>query len=217
VKFDLLAIRTMSLLARGRTGVFMLLAPLVVALADFLLSAPWMSDPLQGDPGRLPVALGLLVFLEMILAALLFHSEIFKERLVYRRETRTTPLAFPYIMSKAWIALLIAIYIGFVWSTIHFIAAGSFDRLAYFPAIWITLSLGAFIGGILGLIASSIARKAQTAVLLVLFLTIPQLIMSGSILPLPRMAPAAMVYSLPNPSRHVFENRRQCDSSSQHS
>ncbi len=205
VKFNLLAKRAIRLLARERAGVFMLLAPPVVALTDLLLSTPWMSDPLLGDPGRPPVALGLLVFLEMILAALLFHNEITKERVVYQRESRTTRLTFPYILSKTWVAFLLAIYIGLCWTIIHFIAAGLFNRFEYFPATWITLILAAFIGGILGLIASAIARHAHTAVMWVLILIIPQLILSGSILPLPRLSPLAMLITQPNPARHIFE------------
>ncbi len=203
-KFSLLTNRAIRLLSRDRIGLLMLIAPPVIGLSDFFLSSPTMQDPLLGDPGRLPVVLGLIIFLIMTVTAILFHEEITAERSIYRREKRVTTLAAPYVLSKAWIAFLVAIYVSFVWAIIHFIAAGMINQLNYLPAYWITLALVAFTGGILGLIASAIARNSQTAILWALILTVPQLFLSGSILPMTRLDPVSQVLTFVNPSRYAF-------------
>ena len=171
----LLIRRNARILWRDKTGFLMLAIPPLVALITLILSSSTLLGTLVGNPDRRPIAFGLLVFLVVLTASLLVQNEIFKERGVYQRELRTSSLLFPYVLSKVWLVGILAIYQGLVWTIIHFFAetgiAGGLQAL--FP-YGITLSLLAFIGGILGLIVSALSRTTMTTTGWLLLLTVPQ-------------------------------------------
>jgi ABC transport system ATP-binding/permease protein len=204
-KLILLFRRNLRLWAREKTWRLMLAIPLVAAMVDFVVSSPTMSDPQLGDPGRPPIVSGLLVFFDLLVSALLFQNEIFKEKAVYQRECRTTNLSFPYILSKAGLVGIVGIYQGLVWTAIHFAAAGMSRGFQTLLANAITFTLIAFIGGILGLMASNLSRTAMLTTTWVLILTIPQLLLSGSIIPLSHLNLPFFLLSEVNPSRFAFE------------
>ena len=188
-KFFLLVGRGARLLVRERAVLFMLLAVPLVASIDFLLISPQMSDPLLGDPGLPPIALGLLIFISMLLSGMLFQNEIINERKLYWRENRTSSMALPYIFSKIWLVAILALYQGLVWSVIHYLATGMMGGMRVIPFYWVTLTLVSFIGGILGLIASTLAKTSQAVSALILLMVVPQLILSGSLIPLSQLSP----------------------------
>ena len=156
----------------------MLAIPPLVALIHFILSSNTQLNPVE-DPSRPPIVLGLLVFLVILTAALLVQNEIFKERAVYQREQRTSPMLFPYILSKLWLVGALALYQGLVWTIIHSfgeIGLGLAGGLQALLPSGIIFFLVAFVGGILGLIVSALSRTAMTTTAWVLLLTIPQLL-----------------------------------------
>ena len=177
-KLILLIRRNSRLLWRERTGSMMLAIPVLVALVTFVLSSITTVGTLLGDPNRPAVVAGLFVFLVLLTAALLVQNEIFKERAVYQRESRTSPMLLPYILSKVWLVGILAIYQGLVWTILRFFAeterAGGLQSLLPYG---ITLFLIAFIGGILGLMVSALSGTAMTTGSWVLLLTIPQFLL----------------------------------------
>jgi ABC transport system ATP-binding/permease protein len=177
-KLILLIRRNSRLLWRDRTGFMMLAIPALVALVTFVLSSITTLGTLLGDPNRPTVVSGLFVFLVLLTAALLVQNEIFKERAVYQRESRTSPMLLPYILSKVWLVGILAIYQGVVWTIIRFFAeTGRAGGLQSLLPYGITLFLIAFIGGILGLMVSALSRTAMTTSSWVLLLTVPQLLL----------------------------------------
>ncbi|HZJ24602.1 MAG TPA: ABC transporter permease, partial [Anaerolineales bacterium] len=166
-KLILLIRRNFRLLWREKVALLMLAVPPLVAFVHFLFS------PRRAD-SSLPVVFDLFIFLVTLTAAMLVQNEIFKEKAVYQREQRTTPILFPYLVSKLWLVGLLAIYQGFVWTVIHSFgsAAGSQGLL---PS-WITLSLVAFFGGVLGLTVSALSKRTMTSISWVLLLTVPLLL-----------------------------------------
>jgi ABC-type multidrug transport system ATPase subunit len=210
-KFMLLVERNARLLVRDKTGLFMLLSPIIIALVDFVLSSPTMSDPKLGDPDRPPIVLGLLVFLVLVTAALVVQNEIFKERAIYQREQRISSLLLPYVLSKIWLVGILAIYEGLVWTIVHFFASTGIgginiiEALQRLLAYGITFSLVAFIGGILGLVASALSRTPVVITSWVLLFTLPQLFLSGSIIPIAHLSDPLRFLSMLNPSRYAFE------------
>jgi ABC transport system ATP-binding/permease protein len=162
----------------------MLAIPPVIALIHLVLSSTTQLNPIE-EPGRPPLVFSLFVFLIILTAALLVRNEIFKEKAVYQRESRTTSLLFPYVLSKVWLVGLLAIYQGLVWTIIHSLKeiqiglAGGFQALL--PSA-ILLCLVAFVGGILGLIVSVLSRTQKTTIDWVLLLTAPQLLLIFSLL-----------------------------------
>jgi ABC transport system ATP-binding/permease protein len=167
----LLIRRNFRLLWRDKTGVLMLAIPPLIALIHFFLS------PARVDVTSPPIAFDLFVFLVVLTSALLVRNEIFKERAVYRRELRTNPMLLPYILSKVWLVGVLAIYQGLVWTIIHSLGSlGSAGGLQSLLPFGITLSLLAFLGGILGLLISASSRTLASTTGWVLLLAIPQLL-----------------------------------------
>jgi hypothetical protein len=206
VKASTLFQRDLSELFRSRVGKAMLLAPPLVGLLDFLISTPDMLDPVKAAPNRLPIALGLLVFLVMLLATFLFQSEIWKEREMIRRERRSISMNLPYILSKVGLVGLMAVYQGVIWAWIHAAASHLTGGWENIPVTAVTLVIIAFIGGVFGLIASSLARTGQAAPALALLLVLPQFLLSGSVLPLPQLPAPFRALALANPLRYGFES-----------
>jgi ABC-type multidrug transport system permease subunit len=196
-KLILLSRSNFRVLWRERTLFRMLLIPPLVALVDFILSS---------NPDRAPTVLGVLVFLALLTAALLVQNEIFKERTIYQREHRSTLESFPYILSKVSIVGVLAIYQGLVWTLIHFAAIGKSGGLSVLGSYTITFFLSAFIGGILGLLASASSRTAMMTANWILVLTVPQLILSGAIVPIEKLAFPFRFLSIINPSRYALES-----------
>lgn len=199
-KLSLLIRRNFRLLWRDKTMFLMLAIPPLIALVDFVLSSPTTLNP-----DRAPIIFGLLVFLVLLTSAVLVQNEIFKEKSPYQRESRTSSLAFPYILSKVWLVGILAIYQGLIWSIIHLLATGLTGGLQVLPAYAITFFLVAFIGGILGLLASTMSRSAMTTTNWVLLFTIPQLVLSGSVIPLQDLIFPFRFLSQVNPSRYALE------------
>lgn len=199
-KFVLLITRNARLLWRDKTVFSMLAIPPLIALVDLIFAAG-----IRSEPDRAPLIFGMLVFLVLLTSALLIQNEIFRERAVYQYENRTKTLLLPYILSKVWLVGILAVYQGLVWTIIHFVATRMTGGLPGLLPYGFTLFLVAFIGGILGLMASAISRSAMTTAVWVLWFTIPQLLFSGSIIPLADLNSPFRVLSGINPSRYALE------------
>ena len=113
--------------------------------------------------------------------------EIVKELGVFRRERLVGLKLVPYALSKAWWIIPVAIFQAVVWTGAHLAATDLPGGLEAAPGFLITLALLALCGGLLGLIASALARAPQSAPLWVLALIIPQLIIGGALVPDTRM------------------------------
>jgi ABC-type multidrug transport system ATPase subunit len=199
-KLMLLTSRNFRLLWRDRSLFLMLAIPPLVALVDFVLSSATTSRP-----DRAPISTGVLVFLILLTGALLVQNEIFKEKTVYQRDSRTSSLSFPYVVSKVWLVVIVAIYQGLVWAIVHFIATGMTGGLLLLRPYAITFFLLAMVGGILGLMASALSRTSSAITSWILLFTVPQLILSGAIIPVADLNFPAKFLSDINPSRYASE------------
>jgi hypothetical protein len=172
-KFLLFLRRNSRLLWRDGTALLMLAIPPFVALIYFFL-----SSIRQLDAGRPPVAPGLLGFLVMLTAAFLVQNEISKERAVYQREHRISSVLLPYVLSKVWLAGVWSIYQGVIWTIIPSLREIGLVLTKGFQILLptaIIFTLTAFVGGILGLIVSTLSRTTMRAGW-VLLLTAPLLL-----------------------------------------
>jgi ABC-type multidrug transport system permease subunit len=199
-KLMLLIRSNFRVLWRDRTLFRMLAIPPLVALVDFILS---FAIPSPAD--RTPISTGVLVFLVLLTGALLVQNEIFKEKTVYQRESRTSSLSFPYVLSKVWLVGILAIYQGLVWAIVHFIAMGMTGGLQLLLPYAITFFLLAVVGGIVGLMASALSRTPITITSWILLFTVPQLILSGAIIPVADLSFPFKFLSGINPSRYALE------------
>ena len=199
-KLTLLIRRTARLVWREKTILSMLAIPPLVALVDFAFSATMRADPIRAS-----IFFGTLVFLVLLTSGLLVQNEIFKERTLYQYENRTTTLLFPYILSKAWLVGMLAIYQGLVWTIMYFLATGMAEGSQVLLSYGITLFLIAFIGGMLGLLASAGSKRAMTTTSWLLLFTVPQLILSGAIIPVANPSFPFILLSAIDPARYALQ------------
>jgi ABC-type multidrug transport system ATPase subunit len=199
-KFILLVRRNARLLWRDKTLLSMLTVPPLIALLDFLF-----TSIARAAPDRAPIIFGLLVFLVLLTSALLVQNEISKERVVYQYENRTRTLWFPYVLSKVWLVGILAVYHALAWTIMHFLATGMASGLQVLLPYGFTLFLVAFTGGILGLIVSAVSNKAATATNWLLFLTVPQLLLSGVMIPPENLGLPLSILAGINPARYALD------------
>jgi ABC-type multidrug transport system permease subunit len=196
----LLIRRSARLLWREKTALAMLAIPPLIALVDFVFSPTASSDP-----ARASIVFGILVFLVLLTSGVLVQNEIFKERVAYQYENRTKTLLIPYILSKVWLVGMLAIYQALVWTIIHFVATGTAAKPQVLLLYGITLFLVAFIGGLVGLLVSAWSKNATMTTNWLLLFTVPQLILSGSIISVADLRVPFHLLAWINPAHYALE------------
>ena len=202
-QFFILSHRTVRILARDRFGMALLLltAPLMASL-DFVLASGIGRNPLGfvgGNFNNVIITLIVLSNTTILVGGLAFMRELVKERDIYRRERMVNLQLSSYIMSKIWIALLLAIYQAICYTVIRYLAfdiPGGFEEKLFF---FITVYLLIVAGMMIGLFSSALAPNANTAPLLLIMFVIPQMVLSGALVPLPDLTKA------PASSRWAFQ------------
>jgi ABC-type multidrug transport system ATPase subunit/pSer/pThr/pTyr-binding forkhead associated (FHA) protein len=193
-QFMILSARNIKILSRDRTSlILMLLVPVLVASLDFFL-APAMGKHLYdfkiGDAANASVTTFLLAIDCLLVGGFSQMREFVKEADVYKRERLVNLKIFPYVASKAWVALLLSFYGGAVFVTIHFLAFDIPKTPLIIGLYFISLVLAVLAGSMNGLLASAISKSPSVAPLLMILLIIPQIVLSGSLAPLPEKVTA---------------------------
>jgi ABC-type multidrug transport system ATPase subunit len=202
-QFMILSSRNIKILVRDRTSLVLMLlaAPLVGALD--LLIAPLMGrapfDYFDGDMSTVSVSFFLLVIYALLVGGLSQMREFVKEADVYKRERLVNLKIFPYVASKAWVAVLLALYQALTYTLIRNIAFEIPGGAQEFLFMYITLVLATLAGMMLGLLASALAPASSSAPLIMILLIVPQIVLSGALAPLPNAA------SAPASTRWSFE------------
>lgn len=198
--------RDFKLILRDRIALILaFVVPLALALGMFLFVPPEVYDPVLGDPTQAALVTAFLVFLTMMAAAFAFTREVVKEADVYRRERQTGLKTMPYVLAKVGVVILLAIYQGFLWTLAFFLATVVPGGLPALPGIFFTLVLAAIAGGIIGLLASSLASSVQTGIAWALLLILPQLFFSGGPFPLRNINSVGQALIAGMPSSYAFE------------
>ena len=202
-QFLILSARNLKILTRDRFGLVLLLltAPLMASL-DFVLASGVGRNPLGFDGGNFNDVIITLIVLTnttILVGGLAFMRELVKEREIYKRERMVNLQLSSYILSKIWIALCLAIYQAACYTVIRYLAfdmPGGIEEIILF---YVTIYLLIVAGMMLGLFASALAPNANSAPLLLILFVIPQMVLSGALVPLPPAAKA------PASSRWAFE------------
>jgi len=202
-QFLILSVRNLNILIRDRSSLILMLivAPMVAAL-DFLMAPMMGRTPFDYFDGKVPV-ISVTIFLmtlnSLLVGGLSQMREFVKEADIYKRERLVNLKVFPYVASKVWIAGLLALYQGLAYTVIHNIAFEMPGGIEEFIFTYITLVLAVLAGMMLGLVASALSPAASSAPLIMIMLLIPQIVLSGSLAPLPSIA------SAPASTRWTFE------------
>jgi hypothetical protein len=188
-QFLVLSLRNIVILTRDRSSLILMLliAPGVGALD--LVMAPLMGKGLfsyvTGDAGNASLTLFLWCVYVLLVGAMSQMREFIKEAHIYKRERLVNLRIFPYVASKVWVALLLALYHAMAFTIIHYVAFKLPGDLISFFEIYVTLLMGVIVGMMIGLLASVISRDQGSTPMIMIMLTVPLYIFSGALTPIP--------------------------------
>jgi ABC transport system ATP-binding/permease protein len=202
----LLSHRNLTILWQDRTSLVLLLviAPLL-GLLDFVLWKRDVFDVATGDSGQaltLMFTTGLVVVMVGSLATM---REIVKESEIYCRERMVGLQIFPYLLSKVWFSMVLALYqsaIFFLIKTLVVDLPGSPSALA---AFYFTMFLTTLGGMIMGLLVSALSSNQNVAPLLTILFLVPQFTLAGAFMPLQNLGPAGQWMSQFTLTRWSYE------------
>ena len=188
-QFFVLSARNVKILTRDKfaLGLMLATAPLV-SLLDVVLAAVMGRDPFSfqnGDIARVMITLFLMTIYGVMVGGISQMREIVKEADIYRRERLVNLKILPYVMSKVWVAALLAFYQAAAYTIVHYLAFSMPGGVLEFVQIYITMTLATLAGMMLGLFASALAPNASSAPLMVIILMLPQIVLGGALIPVP--------------------------------
>jgi hypothetical protein len=187
-QFLILSARNIKILSRDRTSlILMLLVPILVASLDFFLASAMgkhLYDYKIGSAANASVTNFLLAIDCMLVGGFSQMREFVKEADVYKRERLVNLKIFPYVASKVWVALLLSFYGAAAFVTIRFLAFDIPATPLIIGLYFISMMLAVLAGSMSGLLASAISKSPSVAPLLMILLIIPQIVLSGSLVPL---------------------------------
>ena len=178
-QFLILSRRNLNILMRDKASlILMLLTPLIVGLLDFLFWKSGIFESSGGDAMRAITTLNITAVICFLVGGLASMREIVKESDIYRRERMVAIKIVPYVLSKAWIAVIISLYSAGVF-ILFMKLAGNWPPFDQMGAIYLTMFLAILAGMMTGLFISALSPNQNvTPLLLVLFL-VPQIIFGG--------------------------------------
>ena len=193
-QFSILSRRNLTITTRDRFSLALLVltAPLM-AMLDFVLAFGVGRSPTafsNGNFNNVLITLIVLTNTSILVGGLSFIRELVKEREIYKRERMVNQHLSSYMMSKVWIALLLAVYQAAVFTVVRYMAfemPGGAQGLVLF---YITEFLLVVAGMMMGLFASAAAPNSNSAPLLLILFIIPQMVLSGALVPLPNAVKA---------------------------
>jgi ABC-type multidrug transport system ATPase subunit/predicted metal-binding membrane protein len=202
-QFLILSARNVQILTRDRAGLIFLLATApLVSLLDVILSSLLGRNPFafsNGNMANVMITLFLLTIYGVMVGGISQMREIVKEQDIYKRERLVNLQILPYVLSKVWVAALLALYQAIAYTVVHYLAFQMPGGISEFIQIYITMALATLAGMMLGLFASALAPNASSAPLLVIMLMLPQIVLGGALIPIPGFV------SAPTSTRWAFE------------
>ncbi|MBK7202376.1 FHA domain-containing protein [Candidatus Amarolinea dominans] len=201
----ILSSRNLNILMRDRLSLalMLLLAP-GIGLMDFMWGRD-LFDPVKGDPGKIITMLFMMGLITILVGALSSVLQIVKETDIYKRERTVGLQVGPYILSKVWIGLILALYQALVFLVFELIFVHpDLPGTGAYVAVYITLFIGTLSGYLFGLAISAAAPNLNVALLLVIVVLVPQFLFAGALLPLD-LIPGGEQISVIASTRWAFE------------
>ncbi|HIK26539.1 MAG: FHA domain-containing protein [Oscillatoriaceae bacterium SKW80] len=184
-QFLILSQRNLTILMRDHASLILMLAlaPLL-GLLDFVMWKRNIFDIEKGDASQIFTMLFVAVLVAVMVGSLATMREIVKEAEIYRRERAFGLQIFPYILSKLWIGVLLAIYQSAIFLLTKKLAVDIPGGLDVTASLYFTLLLTTIAGMVMGLLVSAISPTQNMAPLLTILFIVPQITFAGAILPL---------------------------------
>ena len=160
----------------------------IVGLLSVILSLVLGNNPfdfIEGNPYDVVIVLFMLTIYGVMVGGLAQMREIVKETEIYKRERLVNLKIFPYILSKVWVAGVLALYQAACYTIIQYLAFKMPGGVQEFFLILFSLALATMAGMMMGLFASALSPNANAAPLIVIMLMLPQIVLGGALVPLP--------------------------------
>jgi ABC transport system ATP-binding/permease protein len=205
-QFLILSARNLNIMFQDKASLALMLAlSPVIGLADFMWGRQLFS-PVQGDAFNIVTMLFMMGLISILVGAMASVREIVKEVDIYKRERAIALRIAPYIFSKLWIGLVLALYQAIVFLLTKWIFVGFAPPTLSFGAwigVFITLFMGSLSGYLMGLAISAGSPNQMVALLLVILVLVPQFLFAGALMPLD-LIPGGHVISVVASTRWAF-------------
>jgi hypothetical protein len=147
----------------------------------------------------------MMALITVLIGALSSVREIVKEVDIYKRERAVNLKILPYVFSKIWVGIVLAIYQAGVLLFFRILFVRPEVSGVGYLALYITLFLGTLCGYLVGLAISAGAPNQNAAMMLIIVVLVPQFLFAGALLPLD-LIPGGKAISLVMPTRWAFES-----------
>jgi len=182
-QFLILSRRNLNILTRDRASLILMLAIApILGLLDFFIWRSDMFDVKDGDPGQVMTMLFTTALFAVMVGSLATMREIVKEQDIYKRERTIGLQIIPYIFSKIWVAIILALYQGAIFLLAKFIVIDIPRSPEEILQFYITLVLATIAGMVMGLLVSAISPNQNIAPLLTIIFLVPQILFGGGLL-----------------------------------
>ena len=204
-QFLILSKRNLNILFRDKISlILMVLTSPIIAMLDFLF---WKRGLFEVGGGDARFALTNLFMASMIcclVGALSSMREIVKESDIYQRERMVILKIVPYVLSKVWLSILVAVYSSLVF-ILFMELAGGWPPLIAIPSVLLTMFLSTLGGALMGLVISALSPNPNVTPLLLLIVLVPQLLFGG-IIPSGQVGQAGNIIGYATTTKWTFES-----------
>lgn len=195
-QLQVLSRRYFDLIRRDRVNfaLLFLLAPLL-SLIDLVAWPKNVLDPVAGSGATAMTMLFLGALIPFLIGSLSSVREIVKESAIYARERAVSLKVWPYLGSKIAIGSAFALYHAAVLVAVKVIWI-KFPGLGFSVIIelYITLVLAVISGVLWALLISTLTRREEQAMMLIIGLIVLQVVFSGGLVPLESLGPIGVVF-----------------------
>ena len=205
-QFSILSARNLKILTQDKVslGLMLALAPMI-GLMDFIWGKN-LYDPVKGDAAKILTMWFMAALITVLVGSMSSVREIVKEIDIYKRERAVNLKVAPYVLSKIWVGVVLALYqAGMLWIAKLLLVRPDIPSTSGYLAMYITLFLGTLCGYLIGLAISAGAPNQNAALLLIIVILVPQFLFAGALLPLD-LIPGGEAISMVMPTRWVFES-----------
>lgn len=206
-QFLILSRRNLTTLARDRASLILMLAiaPLL-GLLDFVTWQRHLFNVDKGEAGQAITMLFVTVLISVMVGGLTTMREIVKETEIYRRERMIGLQIAPYLLSKVWIGILLAVFQAAVFLLFKKLAVDLPGEIAVLGSLYVTLLLTTIAGMVMGLLVSALSPTQNMAPLLTILFLVPQITFGGGMLPVETFGPPGQVINRITMTKWSFES-----------
>ncbi|MCU0521631.1 MAG: FHA domain-containing protein, partial [Anaerolineae bacterium] len=205
-QFTILSLRNLNIMTQDKASLALMLAlSPIIGLADFMWGRQLFSAAL-GDAFNIITMLFMMGLIAILVGAMASVREIVKEIDIYKRERAIALKIGPYVFSKLWVGVVLALYQALVFILTKAILVGFAPpqlTLVAWVGVFITLFIGSFSGYLMGLAISAGSPNQMVALLMVILVLVPQFLFAGALMPLD-LIPGGRVISAAATTRWAF-------------